>query len=439
MNEVFQVQSDVAEEVIQQLNIALLGREREAVENRPTENLEAYQAFLQGLHLEKGAGAGLAAGAQRTAQMFEKAVHLDPNFALAYTKLSIAHSRLYWFAHDLSEERLTMAKNAAHRALELQPDLPDAHVALGWYFYWGYLNYDHALEEFTLAEKDLPNNSEILMGIGSIQYRRGNWKVAQDSLEKALELDPLNVFLLQNATLWYIHQRRHEEADRYAKLAITLAPDQSNLYSNKSWNEWLWKDLEVSRRTLEEMPETDEQFGVYTWFLQEVYERNYLKALERLSSSSVDVFEYHFWFYPRALLAGRAHDLLEESDKARVFYEEARLFLEKELQERPDDARVHSSLGIVYAGLGRRQDAIREAERGVDLLPVSKDAGLGPFRVQDMALTYTMVGEHEAAFDQIELLLSIPANFSVKLLELDPAWDPLREHRRYREIIEKYR
>jgi serine/threonine-protein kinase len=187
------------------------------------------------------------------------------------------------------------------------------------------------------------------------------------------------------------------------------------------------------------MPEKGNPLAPYFWYLQEVYERNYRTALERLSSTPGDSFVVHWWYYPKALLSGRAHGFLNEPELARVAYEEARLLLEKELRERPEDSRLHSSLGIAYAGLGRREDAVREGRRAVELLPVSKDGSNGPFRVQDLALIYTMVGEYDESLDQIDYLLSIPANFTVKFVELDPAWDPLRKHPRYEEILKKYR
>ena len=174
------------------------------------------------------------------------------------------------------------------------------------------------------------------------------------------------------------------------------------------------------------------------WILQELFERNYQATLDLLASTPVESFQSQFRFTPKAQIAGGVYLLMDEQERASASYDSARILLEKEVKERPEDHRTHSSLGIVYAGLGNKEEAIREGKFGVELMPVSKDAYIGLYRVEDLAYIYVLVGEYDLALDRLEYLLSIPCKLSVPLLRLDPKWDPLRDHPRFQELLEKY-
>jgi serine/threonine-protein kinase len=186
------------------------------------------------------------------------------------------------------------------------------------------------------------------------------------------------------------------------------------------------------------MPEKGDLLEIATRFQQKVYEEKYGEALEILSSTSIEAFAPQYWFYPKALLTAWVHEYQKEPELARAAYEEAGVFLNRELEMRPYDSRVHSALGIVYAGLGQKKEAIQEGRRGVELMPISVHIN-GSLRIKDLARIYTMVGEYDEALSHIDYLLTIPTDLSVKRLELDPVWEPLREHPRYQKIIDKYR
>jgi TolB-like protein/Flp pilus assembly protein TadD/predicted Ser/Thr protein kinase len=439
VDDIFQVQSDIAQNVIQELDIALLGRESEAIEASPTDNLEAYQAYLRGLEHAEGPDSDLESTVRLTIEMFERAVELDPRFALAYSRLSMAHSSFFHLGYDRTEERLAKAMEAVNQALSLQRDLPEAHLALGYYSYWGKREYDRALQELAIAEKGLPNNSLIFEAIGYIRRRQGHFEESLENIEKAIQLNPLKTSLLQEQAGTYGALRRYEEAERYYDLAISAAPDAVGAYLYKAQMEWFWNGkVKQARATLEAMPSTDDPWAAETWFWQELMERNYEQALERLSSVSVESFVGAWGFTPRSLYKAYAYQLLDKPELARAGFEEARIFLERELEKRPDDHWLHSALGIAYAGLGRKEEAIREGKLATELYPISLDAFEGPLLIMGLALIYTMVGEHDSALDQIDHSLSIPGGFSVGWLELDPSWDPLRNHPRYQEIVEKY-
>jgi len=435
LRDVLGLQSEVAQAVAREIKIKLTPQEEARFARTQPINPEAYQAYLRGIDRIKRAGSpeedvGMAV------QMFERAVELDPSFALAYARLSMAHSRFYHYGYDQTEDRLAKAKAAVDKALELQPDLPDAHLAFGYYYYWGHRAYDRALEEFAIAEKNLPNDPSILMAVAFIWRRQGNFEDALDNLKRGSEMSPRDASVAFEIAVTYMVLRRYPEAERYYDRSIFLEPDQVYSYAWKAFNYWRRDgSTKKARTTLEEMPKKMVPTSVYFWFLQELYERNYKSALDRLSSATIESIEFQEAFIPKAQLAGLIYLLMNEPAQARASFDSARTILEREVKERPDDARVHSSLGIVYAALGRKEEAIQEGKIAVELYPVSKDAFIGVDRVKDLAFICTMVGDYEAALEQIEYLISIPGYFSVPLIRLDPIWDPLRHHPRYQRLL----
>jgi serine/threonine-protein kinase len=438
IEEIFAVQADIASQIAEALDITLLGPERQALEARPTENLDAYQAYLRGVDYVNRPDF-TKEDFQLGIQMFERAVELDPEFAVSYAALSKAHSGMHQFGHDRSEERLSRAKAAVERALELQPELPEAHLAFAYYHYWGHRDYERALEELAIAERGLPNDSRILAATAYIWRRQGKFEAAVDLLKKAFELSPQDAELAQQIGITYMYLRRYAEADRYYDLSISLAPDQQMAYGDKAYNYVYWLgDTKRARDVFEKMPgkrRDVQELSLELWRL----ERNYEAILDFASSDSRPIIWSGENVWTPALLAARAYRLMGEPELAHASYDSALAILEKELDAHPDDHRIHSALGIAYAGLGHKEDAIREGKRGVELFPGSKDALMGLYRVWELAEIYTMVGEYDAALDDIEYLLPIPSRFmSVPWLRLDPIWDPLREHPRFQELLEKY-
>jgi serine/threonine-protein kinase len=271
-----------------------------------------------------------------------------------------------------------------------------------------------------------------------IWRRQGKFEAAVDRFKKAFELSPQDSKLVQQIGFTYMYLRRYAEADRYSDLSISLAPDQQYAYGDKAYNYIRWLgDTKRARDVLEKMPGESrdvQELSLWLWRL----EPNYQAILDFASSDSRPIIWGQEDAWPPVLWAARAHRLMGEPELAHASYDSARAILEKELNARPDDHRIRSALGIAYAGLGRKDEAIREGKRGVEEMTVSKDAMLGTFRVRDLAEIYTTVGEYDAALDQIEYLLSIPSYMSGPWLRLDPIWDPLRDHPRYIAFLEKY-
>ena len=363
MSEVFRLQSDVAERVAQALDITLLQAEREALASQPTENLEAYDYYLRGYdyshrsHLESD---------RRTAiRMFEKAVELDPTFALAYAWLSDAHRLMYWFYHDRSNKRLAMTKEAGDKALELDPELLEGRMALGMYFYHAHLDYDHALEQFAIARKSHPNNSDILGGFGLVQRRQGKFEQALEDLKRSYELDPLNHFRAWEVGTTLTYLRKYPEAEHHYDQAISLAPDLYFAYYCRAWLYLCWqgsteKARAVLTQALESIKPVENPSLIKLLIIVDMFEKNYQRALDRLTleSQDIDNQEYIYdreYFVPNALLYARIYGYMNETELEQTSYESARSILESKIEEHPDHARFRSALGLVYAGLAGRK------------------------------------------------------------------------------------
>ena len=435
---IFEVQSNIAEKVAKELDIALLEPERLVIKSRPTENMEAYEYYLRGN--EYFHRSTLRDDLTMAMKMYEKAVEIDPEFTLVYARLSEVHSNLYWHYYDHSEERIALAKQAVDKALELDPELPEVHLALGHYYYHCHLDYDRALEQFDIARISQPSNGDLLSFIGFVQRRQGKFEQALVHIKKASELDPLSPETAFELADTYMLARKYPEAEYYYKRSA-LSPDLPWPYANGGWLYLRWQgDIQKARAAFEQVSwksgYLEHPYDLYKSVLLDVFEKKYQAALENLSSVKLESFDTQFIFIPKELLSAQISGLMGNQQSEKAYYESARSILEAKIQELPEDSRFHSSLGIAYAGLGLKDDAIREGELATDLLPVSKEAWRGTFRIEDLARIYVMVGEFDAAIEKLEFLLDVPSELSVPLLQIDPAWDPLRDHPRFKKLIE---
>ena len=438
LEDIFTVQSDIAEQVITRLEATILEPERRAIEAQPTDNMEAYQAYLLGVQYRWGSNEERY---QRlTVEMLERAVQLDPEFALAHAMLSEAHSRLYHFRYDFTTERLQNAKASAERAMELQPGLPEGHRALGDYHFYGFRDYDRALEEFAIAANALPNDADILQGIFSLHRRKGRWDDALVALERWRRVDPQGYLAAVEASITYYLLREFEKAAGEMRRAISIAPDQAEAYwEGGAWTYLLWDGTTSrARGLLESAPSLDSPGIEYTSLLLDLYDRKPQKAMARLEDGRIEGIDAQFWYAPRDLLECMCLSEMGEVQRAEAACASAVEIMEREIDARPHDYRVYSALGHALALLGRQEEAVRAGQRAVELMPISKDAVIGTDRAIELAKIYSRVDDSEKALDLIEELLSIPSMLSVGLLRLDPVWDPLRDHPRFQALLEKY-
>ena len=440
--EIFGIQEQIANQVAEALDVTLLQPERRRLAVRPTDNQEAYDYYLRGNDYKGRSDE--AQDIQIAIQMYQKAVEVDPEFALAYAGLSIAHSLMWWEFYDRTQQRLVMAKEAVDNALRLDPSLPEAHVALGQYHYWGHLEYDRALAEFAIAQKTQPNNPSLLSGIAYVQRRQGRMVQALANLKQAVELNPRDAVMIEGVAHTYVLLRDPVEAARYYDRAISLTPDWAEPYARKARGVHirLQGSTERARQVLEQALSVglaENRDVAYTWILLDMLDGDYEDALDRLALVSSEVLlDWQYFYLPKTQLYAQIHGLTGNRQLEQAYYDSTRTFLESKIQEHPDDARFRSALGIAYAGLDRKEDAISEGELAVQLLPMSKEAWRGAYRVEDLARIYAMVGEYDAAIDRLESLLAVPSPTAVPMLRIDPAWEPLRDRPRFQALLAKY-
>jgi serine/threonine-protein kinase len=438
LDDIFEVQSEIAQRVCDELGIALGGGEKGPFGPRPTDNLDAYQAFLRGRYWATRPHFTYE-NWERRMQAFEQAVELDPDFALAHAELARGHALVRYFRHDLTPERLEAADAAARRALELAPGNPHVRLDIGYYRLWAYRDVEGALEEFERAGRELPGSADVLDAMGSVYIVQGKWEEALKSYRRAFELSPRDADLILHRGWALETLRRYPEALAAFDQAINLAPDAFWPYFYKALTLWGWHgDATETRSILEAIPEMTGGWARWTLYWQEIYEGRYEDALDRLESTTDGWIRIKMFARPNALLAGYVYDRLGDAAAAAASYEAAKKLLEAEVAASPEDPRLHSSLGIVYAAQGRHEDAEREGTRACDLLPRSKDGFYYLPYVIDLAHIYTILGDHEAALGRLEYLLSNPSYLSAPFLRMDPRWDPLRGDPRFEELLKKY-
>jgi serine/threonine-protein kinase len=433
LTEVFAVQTAIAEQVVDALGVALLEPQRQAIEAEPTENLDAYDFYLRGNDYFRRPISEVTLTV--AADFYSQALELDPGFALAAAKLSVVHSNMYFYYYDRTQGRLDAARAAAELALSVAPELPEAHVAMGEYHYRGHLDYDQALTSLEEAYRGRPNDSDLLITMGGVERRRGNWETAVEYFSRASELD---IRLERNALqagVTYIYMGEYDEASRYFDRAVSLAPDQlrPRVWLARSLISAAGDTAGARRQFLAGGWMSPRELDPQYWWHWAVYRvldgasDGNVTRLEALRSSA----DPAFWHTSMAELQAMRGD----PDRSRVHYDSARAILEERMGELPGEARFHSELGLVYAGLGRTDDALREARRATELMPIEREAILGPDWARNLAQVYAMVGLEEEAVEQLEMLLNSPSTFTQHWLRLDPLWDSLRGSASFEALI----
>jgi len=437
LQDIFQVQSDIAEKVIRQMNLKLFDKSKGSAP--PTENMEAYQAYLRGLDYS-GRKAYALEDRLLQIQMLERAVSLDSNFTLAYVHLSMEHSRLVMYGLDTSPQRKEMAKKALDKAFVLDSQLPESYLAKGYYHYWCFRDYEIALKAFQIAGEKLPNDNRLLEAIGYIKRRQGAWKTSLKDLEQALALNPLDSDLLREIGVNYINLRDYQKSLSYFDRSIAQAPDQQAAYVFKA-AVFLngYGDVKSAREVLEAMPQVKNWFYYYFWVIQEIYEKNYQKALDLLNETDTDVFEGPSEYRPKSMYIGLVYWCMKDTVRSQQAYEQARLMLEKKVEELPNDYRIHTALGVVLAQLGFKEKAIQEAKTAVELLPISKDAMHGPTMLENLIKVYILTGEIEKALDETELLLKTTNPTSPVHFYIDPVLAQVTNHARFKKLEKQFR
>jgi serine/threonine-protein kinase len=434
LGNVFAVWSDIAEQVVVRLAAELAPQERERIARRPTDDPRAYEYYVRGNAIMGRIGFEAdRVGAQR---MYERAIMLDPEFALAYSELSMVHSASW----DRSEVRQRQALDAAMRALELEPDLPEGHLALGLYYLRILGDVDRALEEFEVAERGLPGSPTLISLRGDLKHRQGLLEEARELYRRAAQLSPRESRLLDGIAGTYQHERRYSEADAYYDSAIALEPDNLTLLFYKHHMQVEQGNIQAFREWLETLPPDVDPHGWITcarWHV-DFYDGDYDGALRVLDASYVENIEYALGYLPTRLLSGWARWAAGDSAGARADFHSLLADLEPLVAERPDEVRVYLSLAHAYAGLARREEAIRAGRTALDHPVISGHVTRTAIVHRELTWLYGVLGDQETTLDYLERYLSEPGIYSVALFARDPRLRVIHDHPRFRAMLERY-
>ncbi|HXQ28375.1 MAG TPA: protein kinase [Gemmatimonadales bacterium] len=436
LTRVFEVQEEIAGKVAEALNVALLGAAEAGEPARPTANLEAYDYYLRGSSLFLNAADGDEY--RRATEPLQRAVALDSTFALAWAKLSIAHSGTFWFFTDRSDARVALAKAAADRAFALDSTLPEARMALGYYYYWDHLDYQHALEQFAIAEGRDPNNSQLLQAVAYVERRQGHWADATAHLEHAVSLDPRDYVALRGLAETYNAVRRFPDAARSADRAIAVRPDLVQGYGIKAFAALSEGDTAEVRRTIEDAVQISSAGkvaftlgaeGCPLWLFP-LLDPGVRQSLEQLPLTS-DISDTATYYFTK----GDLFRFEGQGGLARANVESALVVIRRRMRGRPDDSQYHQGVALALARLGRNDEAVREGLHAVQLLPLAKDAFAGGDAVFNLARIYAIVGDDDNALAELEPVLTVPSNMSPASVRLDPDFVGLRGNPRFRKLV----
>lgn len=432
------IQSEIALEVVAELGLALSDRERSAVQTMSTENPLAYEAYLKALQVLP-AGHGAENDFRKARTLVEQAVTIDPGFSLAWVLLAQAEMGLYWFGYDTTPARLQKALELIDKAIALEPDLPEASIALGDYYYRR-RDWNAALTQYSKVYELRPNDSEVGKRLGYIWRRNGLFAESADALRQASELDPLNAYDRLEYAWTEIYRGNYEIAEEQIQLAYETDPSEEWTYlvgAAMYWSRDAEGDLERAAKMLERFPEPRAQYPAFFKMMQDLYEDNPESALRLVRDLAEPVLVLQSAYIPAELAKAQILTAMGRNDEAHSAFEAAREHLEAEYKKNPDDFRLSLSLGQVYAGLGLRDDALREAATVVELMPVSVDALLGTDALYGQMSIYAMLGEIELALDTMAKLVALPTHIRGSFFTKEPAFAVLRNEQRFWDLLEE--
>ncbi len=433
LTDVFQVQGEIATRVAQALDVALSAEEKRRLEAKPTRNLPAYEAYLRGEEASQSMAASDAASLRRAILHYEQAVALDEGFVEAWARLSRASSLLYVNSTP-TPAGSQRALAAAEKALALGPERPEGHQALGDYYRLVVKDSARALPEMERARRLSPGSADYAESVAATEQFLGRWEASLGRLKEAQRLDPRSVRTLRSLGFAALRLHRTSEARKAFDRGLALAPANLALLHRMAMTYLLEGDLAGARAVLKAAPKEVEPTALVAyvalvadlvWVLDEAQR----DLLVRLTPSGFDD-DRGVW----ALCLTQAYALKRDEPSVRKYAEIARAAFEEQGRAAPQDAQLHASLGLSLAYLGRKVEAIHEAEKAMELLPISRDAYVGPYIQHQLVRVYILAGENEKALDKLEPLLKIPYSLTPGWLKIDPNFDALRQSPRFQKL-----
>jgi len=442
--DVFAIQSEIAKAIADQLKAKLSPQEKASVEEIPTANTEAYVLYLRANQIERNPDT-LLEDYKIAEGLFVQAIELDPNFALAHARLASIQAEIFHY-YEPTEARRAKARTEAETALRLEPNLAEAHFALGQCIYWMDRDYERALEQFELASRLSPSNGDARRLIAAIRRREGKWEEALEAYERVAQLDPQNPNTVREVLFTNTSMRRWPQAARWGERMRAMAPASLVAKMQSGYVDFWWKgDTHLLQSIVDQVPAGIDPDGSVTSCRWDVamLRRDYSAAKTVLQTSAVSELSYtNAGTTPKIFFEGCIYLAQGDNVNAQKSFELARPELEASVKEAPTSAERHAGLGWLYAFMGRKDEAIREGQRAVELKPESKDAVDGTLMNGYLAFIYARVGENDLAIPLIERLLKIPgpvdsANYSITINDLKYRWewDPLRSDPRFQKLI----
>jgi TolB-like protein/Tfp pilus assembly protein PilF/predicted Ser/Thr protein kinase len=441
LNDLFTIQSEVAQKVAQQLHAKITPAEKVAIERKPTGDLVAFDLYSRANETLLGKNSGTPDFVQAI-DLLNRAVARDPSFLEAYCQLAFAHDQIYFDGIDHTPARLAMAKDAIDSAFRLKPDSGEAHFAQAVHLYRGYGDYDGALAELEVARQTLPNNARIFQMMGFIQRRQGHWEDSRRNLERAAELDPRDILTLGPLSSDYARFRRYAEAKTWLTRALAVAePDDIGMkLAPSEWELEVNADTRPLHQAIDSIRATKPAAGTsaiaHDWLFCALAERDATAAKEALSAlrhNEIGLFDQVQ--VNRPFVEGLIARMTNDEHNAQLAFAAARAEQEKVVEAQPDFGPSWCVLGLIDAGLGRKEEALREGRRALELLPVEKDALVGQYLIRYFAVIAAWVGEKDLACEQLAIAVRPPSNVTYGELKLLPLWDPLRGDPRFEKIV----
>jgi serine/threonine-protein kinase len=435
--DVFAIQSEIATSIAKQLQASLSAREKTAIEQAPTYDIPAFELYARAeAQMSRNTKASLMAAAD----LLNQALARDPSFFKAYCLLATTHDQLYFLGYDHTPARLALAEAAVEAAFRLQPDAGEAHLARAQNLYRGYLDYDAALAELEIAAKTLPNSASVFELKGYIERRQGKQQEAVRSLERAVDLDPRNSYILQQIAISYRLLHRYAQQKSVLDRALAVDPNNVDIKLELASVDFYWKaDPRPLHRMVDSIratnPAATQDIAEY-WLFYALAERDATAARNAVVAAGDNpAFTDETVELSRPFMEGVIARMMNDHAAARVAFTAARAEQQNILQAPESYGPALCVLGLIDAGLGRKEEALRQGRRAVELLPVEKEAIRGTGMVEYFAMIAAWVGEKDLACEQLAIAVRPPSPLTYGHLKLLPYWDPLRGYPPFEKIV----